>query len=86
MYLGIGVQGLADVFMMLDMEYGDDASRKLNIHIFETMYYAAVTESCTIARELGKTYPSFPGSPMSRGILQVPLALSLEYPSNPWLY
>ena len=70
MNIGIGVQGLADVFMMMDMEYGDNLSRQLNIHIFETMYYAAVTESCKMAKELGKTYPSFPGSPLSRGILQ----------------
>jgi ribonucleotide reductase alpha subunit len=82
--MGIGVQGLANVFMMMNMEYGDEASRLLNTQIFETMYYAAITESCRMAQELGKTYETFPGSPASRGILQFDFWKNDEF-LNSWL-
>ncbi|MCW7469569.1 ribonucleoside-diphosphate reductase subunit alpha [Leptospira kanakyensis] len=67
--IGIGVQGLADVFILLRMAYESEEAKKLNIEIFETIYFAAMTASKDIAKEEG-TYPSFPGSPLSQGIFQ----------------
>lgn len=70
--IGIGVQGLADVFILLRMPYESDAAKKLNIEIFETIYFASMTASKDIAKVEG-TYPSFPGSPLSKGIFQFDL-------------
>lgn len=70
--IGIGVQGLADVFILLRMPYESDAAKKLNIEIFETIYFAAMTASKDIAKVEGP-YPSFPGSPLSKGIFQFDL-------------
>jgi len=67
--IGIGIQGLTDVFQTMGLPYDSDEALKLNTAIFETMYYAAVSESVEIAKELGP-YQSFPGSPASRGIFQ----------------
>ena len=67
--IGIGVQGLADVFIMLRMTFGSEESRKLNIDIFETIYHAALESSCELAEMYGP-YESFKGSPFSKGILQ----------------
>lgn len=68
--IGIGIQGLADVFQMLGLPFGSPESRKLNVKIFECLYYNAVEESMNIARERGYTYNKFVGSPFSRGCLQ----------------
>ncbi len=70
--IGIGVQGLADVFLRLRLPWGSDGARTLNREIFETIYHAAAEASCAMARELG-SYPSFPGSPASSGRLQYDL-------------
>ncbi len=67
--IGIGVQGLADVFILMRMPFESEAARKLNIDIFETIYYAAVSESCWLAKEYGP-YETFAGSPISQGIFQ----------------
>jgi ribonucleoside-diphosphate reductase alpha subunit len=67
--IGIGVQGLADVFIMLRMTFGSEESRKLNRDIFETIYHAALESSCELAEMYGP-YESFKGSPFSKGILQ----------------
>ena len=67
--IGIGVQGLADVFIMLRMTFGSDESRKLNRDIFETIYHASLESSCELAEMYG-TYETFKGSPFSKGILQ----------------
>jgi ribonucleoside-diphosphate reductase alpha subunit len=67
--IGIGVQGLADVFIMLRMSFGSDESRKLNRDIFETIYHASLESSCELAEMYG-TYETFKGSPFSQGILQ----------------
>ena len=67
--IGIGVQGLADVFAMLRIEYGSPESRVLNKQIFEAIYYASVSESVELASKYG-SYPLFEGSPHSQGILQ----------------
>ncbi len=64
--IAIGVQGLADVFYILDYIFTSDMARKLNKDIFETIYFAAITESCSLCKE-GKyePYQYFNGSPMS---------------------
>lgn len=69
--IGIGVQGLADVFFMLDYVFTSDEAKDLNKKIFETIYHAAVTESCKLCEEgVQKPYKYFKGSPMSKGIFQ----------------
>ena len=70
--LGIGVQGLADVFLLLDMAFTSDEARTLNKHIFETLYHGALEESCKLAESFGP-YESYNGSPISQGILQFDL-------------
>jgi ribonucleoside-diphosphate reductase alpha chain len=67
--IGIGVQGLADVFMLLNTNFTSDEARLINKRIFETMYHAALSESCHIAKTEG-AYETFEGSPASQGILQ----------------
>ena len=75
--IGIGVQGLADLFALLDIAWVNEIEEDIpsiealtfNSHIFESMYYAALTESCELAIERG-AYPSFKGSPASFGYLQ----------------
>lgn len=70
--IGIGVQGLADVFMMLGLAFDSSEARYLNQHIFMALYYEALTESCQLAREEGP-YETFAGSPASQGLLQYDL-------------
>ena len=67
--IGIGVQGLADVFILLNLPFASDAAKEVNIRIFQTIYHAALTESCQIAKIDGR-YSTFDGSPASEGILQ----------------
>jgi ribonucleoside-diphosphate reductase alpha chain len=67
--IGIGVQGLADVFMMLRMPFESPEAKALNKDIFETIYYAALKESNRLAKTEG-AYETFKGSPASQGILQ----------------
>lgn len=67
--IGIGVQGLADVFAMLGMPFESDKAAELNEMIFETIYHAALVESLQLAKEKGK-YSTFDQSPMSKGIFQ----------------
>jgi len=67
--IGIGVQGLADVFMLLNTNFTSDEAKRINKRIFETMYHAALSESCHIAKTEG-AYETFEGSPASQGILQ----------------
>jgi ribonucleoside-diphosphate reductase alpha chain len=70
--IGLGVQGLADAFILLGMAFDSDAAKQLNIDIFETIYFAAITESAALAEKRG-TYESFQGSPMSKGMFQFDL-------------
>jgi ribonucleoside-diphosphate reductase alpha chain len=70
--VGVGVQGLADVFQLLRMPFDCDNAKLLNTQIFETIYYAAVDASNELACSLG-TYQSYPGSPSSKGLLQFDL-------------
>jgi ribonucleoside-diphosphate reductase alpha chain len=67
--IGLGVQGLADAFIMLRLPFTSDEAKTLNQEIFETMYFAAVTASMEMAKEEGP-YSSFEGSPISQGEFQ----------------
>ena len=67
--IGIGVQGLADVFMVLKMAFDSEQARLLNKQIFETIYFAALTASKELAKLHGP-YETFQGSPVSLGIFQ----------------
>ncbi len=67
--VGLGVQGLADAFILLRMPFTSDEAKKLNQEIFETLYFAAVTASMEMAKEEGP-YSSFEGSPISKGEFQ----------------
>jgi len=80
--IGIGVQGLADVFIMLRMPFDSAEGRQLNKEIFETMYYAAVEASMEIAQVEGK-YETYEGSPISEGKLQFDL-WGVKPPSSRW--
>ena len=70
--VGLGVQGLADAFMMLRMPFESEDARRLNEDIFETIYFAACEASCELAASLGP-YESYSGSPASQGKLQFDL-------------
>lgn len=70
--VGLGVQGLADVFCMLSIPFESDDADKLQTEIFETIYFAALTSSKDIAKENG-AYETFQGSPLSEGIFQYQL-------------
>ena len=67
--IGLGVQGLADTFVIMGLPFESEEAQKLNKDIFETIYFAALTASNDLAREHG-SYSSFQGSPASEGILQ----------------
>jgi len=67
--IGLGIQGLADTFLMLRMPFESVEAKGLNKDIFETMYFAAMTASKDLAIEEGP-YESFKGSPVSKGIFQ----------------
>jgi len=67
--IGIGIQGLADVFALLRYSWGSAEAKLLNQQIAETMYYAFLTTSTELAKN-SKTYDSYSGSPISKGILQ----------------
>ncbi len=70
--IGIGVQGLADVFMMLGLPFESEMAKLLNKNIFETIYFAAMTSSCELAQKDG-AYQTFKGSPLSEGKFQFDL-------------
>lgn len=67
--VGLGVQGLADAFIMLRMPFTSDEAKQLNQEVFETLYFAAVTASMDMAKEEGP-YSTFEGSPISNGEFQ----------------
>lgn len=70
--IGIGVQGLADAYMLMRMPFDGPEAKELNKQIFETIYYAALSESMELAKVNG-SYETFAGSPTSEGILQFDL-------------
>ncbi|SCU91507.1 LADA_0F10396g1_1 [Lachancea dasiensis] len=67
--IALGVQGLADAFMILRIPFDSQKAKQLNVQIFETMYHAALEASNELAKEEG-SYQSFAGSPASQGVLQ----------------
>ena len=67
--IGIGVQGLADAFILLRMPFESEKAKTLNKNIFETIYFASLKKSMELAKKYGP-YSSFKGSPASKGILQ----------------
>lgn len=67
--IGIGVQGLADAFILMQYPYASDQAQLLNRQIFETIYYGALEASCELAENEGP-YETYYGSPISQGILQ----------------
>jgi len=79
--IGLGVQGLADAFILLGMPFDSEGAKQLNKDIFETIYFAAATESCNLAEKYG-SYETFAGSPISKGAFQFDL-WGVE-PSNRW--
>lgn len=79
--IGIGVQGLADALIMMRYPFDSTEGKMLNRAIFETIYFAALTESCELAKEEG-AYESYEGSPVSQGILQY--EMWGETPSSRW--
>ena len=79
--IGIGVQGLADAFILMRHPFDSSEARQLNKDIFETIYFGAVEASCELAQELG-AYETFPGSPASQGLLS--FDLWNVTPSNRW--
>lgn len=70
--VGIGVQGLADAFLLLRLPFESEEARQLNRDIFETIYFAAMSESCQMAKEEG-AYSTYEGSPISQGKFQFDL-------------
>lgn len=67
--VGLGIQGLADVFILMRQAFDCDASKLMNIEIAETMYFAALKASVLLAERDG-AYQTYEGSPMSKGVLQ----------------
>ena len=79
--VGLGVQGLADTFILMRLPFDSAEAKKLNREIFETIYYAAMTCSKDQAKEFGH-YETYPGSPVSQGIFQ--FDMWGVTPSNRW--
>ena len=79
--IGLGVQGLADAFILLRLPFESELAKILNINIFETIYFAAMTASKDLAIKEG-AYESFHGSPLSKGIFQ--FDMWNVQPSNRW--
>ena len=67
--IGLGVQGLADAFIMMRFPFESPEAKQLNAEIFETIYYAAMTASKDLAKKEG-AYETFTGSPLSKGVFQ----------------
>ena len=80
--IGLGVQGLADVFAMMRVSWESDAAADINQRIFEHIYYAAVESSCEVS-EVEGPYSTFEGSPMSQGIFQYDMWLKNGAPVIP---
>ena len=70
--IGIGVQGLADAFVLMDIAYSSEQAKEINKNIFETIYHAAMEESMELSKKHGR-YETFDGSPLSNGKFQFDL-------------
>ena len=84
--IAIGTQGLADVFYLMDYIFTSEEAKKLNKTIFETIYFAAITESMELCKiMIHKPYAHFKGSPMSKGVFQFDMwGLDYEGLSGLW--
>ncbi len=82
--IGLGIQGLADAFILLRMPFDSPEAKGLNEDIFETIYYAAVETSMELAKVQG-TYETYGGSPASKGILQFDM-WGVTPKSNRWAW
>lgn len=71
--MGIGIQGLADVFSQMLISYDSEEAKQLNRDIFETMYFFALKKSNQIAQMKGHPYETYEGSPLSKGIFHFEL-------------
>lgn len=80
--IGLGVQGLADAFILMRYPFESDAAKQLNKDIFETIYFAAMTASADLAVKHGP-YKTFKGSPLSKGKFQFDL-WNVTPESNRW--
>ena len=67
--IGIGIQGLADLYAIMGLPFSSEEARKINSEVFETIYFASMTASVDLAKKDGH-YESFPGSPLSQGKFQ----------------
>lgn len=65
--IGVGVQGLADLFIKMKYPFDNEEARKLNVKIHETIYYGVLEASCELAAKNGP-YKTFPNSPASKGV------------------
>lgn len=81
--IGIGVQGLADAFILLGLPYESQAALQLNRDIFETLYFAAMTASMELAKIEGP-YESYAGSPISKGVFQYDMWNTQPSPQWDW--
>tara|TARA_B100000686_G_scaffold334188_1_gene401071 strand:- start:279 stop:3029 length:2751 start_codon:yes stop_codon:yes gene_type:complete len=70
--IGLGIQGLADVYFKLNIAYDSNKAKEINKRIFETIYFGALESSCELAKEKG-AYSTFKGSPLSEGKFQFDL-------------
>ena len=80
--IGIGVQGLADAFILLRMPFDSEGAKQLNKEVFETIYYASMTASKDLAKVEGP-YETYKGSPVSQGIFQYDMWEGVT-PSDRW--
>jgi len=81
--IGIGVQGLADAFILLGLPFDSPEAAKLNQEIFETIYFAALKASMETAKKDG-AYSSYAGSPVSKGVLQFDMWGVTPGPRHDW--
>ena len=79
--IGLGVQGLADAFILMGFPFESEDARKLNSEIFETIYYASMMASKDLSKEFGP-YETYEGSPVSNGTFQ--FDMWGVTPSNRW--
>ena len=81
---GIGIQGLADIFIKLKFAFDSEEAKVLNKELFETIYYGAMKSSIELSKTYG-SYETFPGSPLSKGIFQFDMwGLKTEDLSGLW--
>lgn len=83
--IGIGVQGLADAFLLMRYPFESPEAQELNKRIFETIYFAALDASCELAEKLGP-YETYEGSPVSKGVSMIKFTSVLSILSQTVLF